>query len=56
MDIIEKYNGSSGQHSKGKPKTAPSTVKILGEDDHDDEFIFNTLSTDDQALKQMLIS
>ncbi|CAF2246467.1 unnamed protein product [Rotaria magnacalcarata] len=56
MDIIEKYNGSSGRNSTGKPKTAPSTVKILGEDDHDDEFIFNTLSTDDQALKQMLIS
>jgi interferon-induced GTP-binding protein Mx1 len=55
MDLLEKYKGSLGQNNTAKTITVPPTIKILGHDD-DDLLIFNIVSIDDQALKQMLIS
>ncbi|UJR18158.1 hypothetical protein I4U23_005058 [Adineta vaga] len=55
MDFVEKYKGPL---ERNEPTTAPTSFCIAdGTDDkEDDELLFAAISTDDQAVKQMLIS
>ena len=53
MALVEKYQDLS-ENSLAKSNISSSKTSVL--DDDDDVFIFNAISVDDQALKQMLIS
>jgi hypothetical protein len=57
MHIVEKYKGRSAQENEDATREVPRNMNVPGDDDDDDdELTLIANSTDDQALREMLIS